>query len=343
MTTERYIQHIPQFRVYNREQELARREREEKESAWEQELLQAMRASDPTGFQHSVREDHSVLTYVTDSDTTVDVPKEGSLDTSEKRHQEEYKNRVCAGTVAPNVRAGVIGSFKKRDEIGRRHSDQSNKGTSTKILPLVRNETVAATCEDHLPQDNIDQCKYDVFGKKLCKTGELGSGSPGREPEHTMSCPKLFNTEQTISNSPSSSQSLFDQNVHEENATCRNQQKDSGMPTGGMSLHGSYKCQITDKDSKNCIYIPDQSVDNGHQNHSMIYNIHTQRSESKKSVKEQYNIKEHTIQNNVLISDHIHGTGTGQSLPECQHSSTVSNQTLQCNKPGSSSSHIDST
>jgi len=166
LTTERYIQHIPQFRVYNREQELARREREEKESAWEQELLQAMMASDPTGFQHPVREDHSVLTYVTGSDTTVDVPREGSLDTSEKRHQEEYKNRVCAGTVAPNVRAGVIGNFKKRDDIGRRHSDQSNKGKSTKILPLVRNKTVAATCEDHLPQDNIDQCKYDVFDKK---------------------------------------------------------------------------------------------------------------------------------------------------------------------------------
>lgn len=343
MTTERYIQHIPQFRVYNREQELARREREEKESAWEQELLQAMRASDPTGFQHPVREDHNVLTYVTGSDTTVDAPREGSLDTSEKRHQEEYKNRVCEDRVAPNVRAGVIGNFKKRDEIGRRHSDQSNKGTSTKILPLVRNKTVVATCEDHLPQDNIDQCKYDVFGKKLYKTGEIGSGSPGREPGHTRSCPKLFNTEQTISCSPSSSQPLFDQNVHEENATCRNQQKDSGMPTGGMSLHGSYKCQVTEKDSKNCIYIPDQSMDNGHQNHSMIYNIHTQRSESKKSVKEQYNIKEHTIQNNVLISDHIHGTSTDQSLSECQHSSTISNQTPQCNKPGSSSSHIDST
>lgn len=343
MATERYIQHIPQFRVYNREQELARREREEKESAWEQELLQAMRASDLTGFQHPVREDHSVLTYVTGSDTTVDVPSEGSLDTSEKRHQEEYKKRVCAGTVAPNVRAGVIGNFKKRDEIGRRHSDQSNKGTSAKILPLVRNKSVAAGCKDHLPQDDIDQCKYDVFDVKVCKSGEIGSGSPGREPGHARSCPKLFNAEQAISSSHSSSHPLFDQNVQEENATSRNQQKDSGMPTGGMSLHGSYKCQITDKDSKNCIYIPDQSMDNGHQNNSMIYNIHTQTSESKKSVKEQYNIKEHTIQNNVLISDRIHGTSTEQSLSECQHSSTISSQTLNCNKPGSSSSHIDST
>jgi len=329
--------------VYNREQELARREREEKESAWEQELLQAMRASDPTGFQQPIRGDHSILTYVTGSDTTVDIPREGSLDTNEKRHQEEYKNRVCADTVAPNVRAGVIGNFKKRDEIGRRHSDQSNKGTSTKILPLVRNKTVAATCEDHLPQDNIDQCKYDVFGKKLCKTGELGSGSPGREPGHTRSCPKLSNTEQAISSSPSSSQPLFDQNVQEENATYRYQKKDNGMPTGGVSLYGSYKCQITDKDSKNCTYVPDQSMDNGHQDHSMIYNIHTQGSESKKSYKEQYNIIEHTIQNNVLITDHTHGTGTDQILSECQPGSTISNQTLHCNIPGSSSSHIDST
>ena len=339
MTTERYIQHIPQFRVYNREQELARREREKKESAWEQELLQAMGASDPTGFQHPIREDHSVLTYVAGSDMTVDVPREGSQNTSEKGHQEEYKNRVCAGTLAPNVRAGVIGNFKKRDEIGRRNSDQSNKGKSTKILPLVRNKTVAATCEDHMPQDNIDQCKYDVFGKKLCRTGELSSGSPGREPGHTRSCPKLFSTEQAISSSPSASKPLFDQHVQEENATCRNQQKDCDMPTGGMSLHGSYKCQVTDKDSKNYIYIPDQSMDN----QSMIYNIQAQRSESKKSVKEQYNIKEHTTQNNMLSSDHIHGTSTDQSLLECQHSSTVSNQTLHSNKPGSSSSHIDST
>jgi hypothetical protein len=103
-----------------------------------------------------------------------------------------------------------------------------------------------------------------------------------------------------------------------------------------MSLHGSYKCQTTDKDSRNYIHIPDQSVDSGHQNQSMICNIQTQSSESNKSVKEQYNIKEHTIQNNTVSSDHIHGTST-------QHSCTVSNQALHCDKPGSSSSHIDST
>lgn len=40
---------IPEFKVYNRYQELERREREKKELAWEKELLHAMNASDPLG------------------------------------------------------------------------------------------------------------------------------------------------------------------------------------------------------------------------------------------------------------------------------------------------------
>lgn len=40
---------IPEFRIYNRYQELERREREKKEQAWEKELLLAMNASDPLG------------------------------------------------------------------------------------------------------------------------------------------------------------------------------------------------------------------------------------------------------------------------------------------------------
>ncbi|KAF4520356.1 hypothetical protein B566_EDAN009879 [Ephemera danica] len=37
---------IPEFRIYNRERELERRERERREAAWEQELLEAMNASE---------------------------------------------------------------------------------------------------------------------------------------------------------------------------------------------------------------------------------------------------------------------------------------------------------
>lgn len=40
---------IPEFKIYNRYQELERREREKKEQAWEKELLLAMNASDPLG------------------------------------------------------------------------------------------------------------------------------------------------------------------------------------------------------------------------------------------------------------------------------------------------------
>lgn len=42
---------IPEFKVYNRYQELARRERELKELAWEKELQLAMEASDPLSTQ----------------------------------------------------------------------------------------------------------------------------------------------------------------------------------------------------------------------------------------------------------------------------------------------------
>lgn len=38
---------IPEFKIYNRYQELERKAREEKELAWERELLLAMNASDP--------------------------------------------------------------------------------------------------------------------------------------------------------------------------------------------------------------------------------------------------------------------------------------------------------
>lgn len=46
---------IPEFKIYNRYQELERKAREEKELAWERELLLAMNASDPlsTSAHHS--------------------------------------------------------------------------------------------------------------------------------------------------------------------------------------------------------------------------------------------------------------------------------------------------
>lgn len=44
---------IPEFRIYNRYQELERREKEKKEQQWENELLRAMDASDPLANNHS--------------------------------------------------------------------------------------------------------------------------------------------------------------------------------------------------------------------------------------------------------------------------------------------------
>ncbi|KAF5308712.1 hypothetical protein FQR65_LT06073 [Abscondita terminalis] len=44
---------IPEFKIYNRYQELAKREKELKELAWERELQQAMEASDPFGSKDS--------------------------------------------------------------------------------------------------------------------------------------------------------------------------------------------------------------------------------------------------------------------------------------------------
>ncbi|XP_067011228.2 serine/threonine-protein kinase 32B [Anabrus simplex] len=49
LNPELSLHHLPDFRVYNRERELERRERERKERAWEEELLEAMKASEPAG------------------------------------------------------------------------------------------------------------------------------------------------------------------------------------------------------------------------------------------------------------------------------------------------------
>jgi hypothetical protein len=336
--TERYIQHLPQFRVYNREQELARREREQKESAWEQELLQAMRASDPTGSQLTSSDDHEVSTSITSSDITVGTHRADSLHTntrsSENRKQQESKSRTGTGTVAPTVdqtvRTRVVSNVMRGDEIGRRYSDQSNKGTCTKVLPLVRNKSEVAASEDHMPQEAVNQRKYDVLGKKLCKAGEHDSG---REQEHCKSCPKLFPTEQSTSSSHLSPKSLCcGQDVREENVTCKSQQRDCRMLKSAVSYS---KCQVTEK----TVSIPHPYLDNSHQNQSLTCNIQTQMSETKESVKEQYNVKEHTIENNMLI----HGASIDHSLSQYQCSSTVRNQNLDCNKPGSSKSHLEST
>jgi hypothetical protein len=340
--TERHIQHLPQFRVYNREQELARREREQKESAWEQELLQAMRASDPTGSQHASSEDHKVA--ADDNTGRVDIPRAGLLDTDtssgENRGWHLSKSGNCTSTVTPNVdqtiRTGVISNFMRRNGTGRRHSDQSYKVMCTKGLPLVRNKSEVASCEDDMPQETTKQRKYNVLSKKIYKASEHGSGSSVKEPEHCRSCPKLFTTEQSTSSSNLSSEPLCGQNVQEENITCRNQQKACRVPESAVSLDDSYKCQITDKDSTNYFHIQSQSLDNGCQNQGVSHNM-TQMSETRKSVKEQYKVKEHSIQNDTVSNSIDH------NLSQCQGSSTVRYQNLDCTKLGFSKIHLDST
>lgn len=56
---ESAYQIIPEFRIYNRYQELERREREKKELAWEKELLNAMNASDPLGQHECTVDDNN--------------------------------------------------------------------------------------------------------------------------------------------------------------------------------------------------------------------------------------------------------------------------------------------
>lgn len=332
--TERYIQHLPQFRVYNREQELARREREQKESAWEQELLQAMGASDPTGSQFTGSEDRKVSTSVTSSDTTVGTHRPDFMHTntspSENGKRQESKSRNCTGTVVPTVRTRAISNVMKREETVRRHSDQLNKSAHTNILPVVRNKSEVVTCEDHMPEETVNQHKYDVLGRKLCKAVEHGSG---REQEHCRSCPKLFLTERSTSSSHLPSKLLcYGQDAQEENITCKSQQKDCSMPKSAVN---NCNCKVTEKN----VCIPSQNLDIGHQNQSLTCSIQPQLSETKESVKEQYNVEEHTIENNTLI----HGTSIGHSLSQCHGSSTVRNQNLDSNKHVSSKSHLDST
>lgn len=52
---------IPEFKIYNRYQELERRERERKEMAWEQELQLAMQLSEPLGTENE-KESQSIPT-----------------------------------------------------------------------------------------------------------------------------------------------------------------------------------------------------------------------------------------------------------------------------------------
>jgi hypothetical protein len=218
----------------------------------------------------------------------------------------------------------------RTDETGRRHSDQSSKGTHTNILPVIRNKSEIVTCEDHVPEETVNQCKYDVLGKKLCKAGEHGTE---REQEHCRSCPKLFLTEQSTSSSHLASKPLhYGQDVREENITCKSQRKDCSMPKNAVN---NCKCQVTEKN----ISIPSQNLDIGHQNQSLTCSIQTQLSETKESVKEQHNVIEHTIENNTLI----HDTSIDHNLSQCQGSSTARNQNLDSNKHASSKSHLNST
>jgi hypothetical protein len=302
-----------------------------------------MGASDPTGSQHAGSEDHKMSTTATSGDSSgrVDVFRADSdVDTSPggNRRQKESKSRD------QTVRTGVVSNFMRRDGSGRRHSDHSYKGACTKVLPLVRNRSIVGTGEDHKPQETISQCNDDTLSKKPYKADERGSGSPVREPEHCRSCPKLFTTEQSTSSSNLSSKPLCGQDTHEEDVTCRNEQKSCSMPKSALSLDDKYyKCQITDTDSKNYFHIRDQSLDNCHQIQGLTYNIHNQMSETKKNVKEQCKVKEHGIQNDVVGNDHIHGNSIDQNLSVCQSSSTVRNMNCDCSKSSSSKNYLNST
>lgn len=56
---EPQYQIIPEFRIYNRYQELERREKEKKEQQWEKELLRAMNESDPLRNSHLEKQLHT--------------------------------------------------------------------------------------------------------------------------------------------------------------------------------------------------------------------------------------------------------------------------------------------
>jgi hypothetical protein len=212
----------------------------------------------------------------------------------------------------------------RRDETGRRHSDQSNKNSRINILPLVRNKSEVVSCEDHMPEEAVNLRKYGVLGKKLCKAGEHGSE---KEREHCRSCPKLFLTEHSTSSSHVSSKPLhYGQDVREENITCKSLQKECSMPKSAVN---NSKCQVTEENVGN----PSQNIDLGHQNQSLTCSIQTQLSEKKES------LKEFTIENNLLI----HGTSIDHSLSQRQGSSTIRNQNLDSNKHVSSKSHLNLT
>jgi hypothetical protein len=217
----------------------------------------------------------------------------------------------------------------KRNEIERRHSDQSNKGTCTNVLPLLGNKSEVATCEDHMPEKIVNQRKYDLLGKKLCKASER---SLEREQEHCRSCPKLFHHEHSSSSSHLSSKLCFGECVREENITPENQRIDCGL---SKSTVDNCKCQITEKHFD----IPSQKLDIDHQIQSLTCNTQAHLSETKESLKDQFDVKKHTTENNMLI----YGTSTDYSSTQCQDTSTVKIQNLDWNKHGSSKSNLDST
>ncbi|KAF2893361.1 hypothetical protein ILUMI_12812 [Ignelater luminosus] len=83
---------IPEFKVYNRYQELARRERELKELAWERELQLAMEASDP--LSTGSKEDTSAPTQTCSS-----CPKARNIDMKINNTSPQIKKlRSCGPT-----------------------------------------------------------------------------------------------------------------------------------------------------------------------------------------------------------------------------------------------------
>ncbi|KAJ4451024.1 hypothetical protein ANN_02460, partial [Periplaneta americana] len=267
LMTERYIQHLPQFRVYNRERELARREREQKETAWEEELLEAMRASDPIGPTRTCSEDHESLSEsasIASSDRAADSLKgqKRTVASEYSKHEGESKNKHCISTMATNVdeavKTGFVCSFMKADQVERRHSDHTH---TKEVLPQGRNtftQSTITSSRDRMPQSK-SQNKYDILTNK---TNQYDSASPLQEADHCRSCPKLNNIEQSLPSPKSSSKLFCSHNINQESVTNKSRKKYSSMPKSVLSLdETSHKCQITDAKSTNHVCVQSHSSD----------------------------------------------------------------------------------
>lgn len=174
---------IPEFRIYNRYQELERREREKKELAWEKELLLAMNASDPLGNGAKVDELH----------TCRSCPKLNNPNTNPRLNDTKLKKpKSCENesfnpswdTETPNMDMNHVSTSPKASDVEARleHDSEQNLLTlcvsCSKSRKTVVHSTVAhsdnSTCDidKKLQQlDFIDRTPspvdklFDLIGK----------------------------------------------------------------------------------------------------------------------------------------------------------------------------------